>query len=243
MLFRRGSSHVTLDLLAGRSLPLKRTISSLDPARLSASDFLDISARKSANIPVPTFSKGASIRFKHGKDPFSDSSADSAHLPFPPDARGFLYYIPGPLHAPAAGEIRFRVTGNRDPASFESGHDLSYFDTTLPWRITLASIARASSFYPFLHLLQDVDRSVTSSLAESLAQKPTERMSGHSQIIHSPGQPFFQDFSFSRLVLWIATGTRFRRFIARLPLGSREHTHKISSYSGKPSRNVNRASV
>jgi hypothetical protein len=238
MLLRRRSSRATLNLLAGRSLCLRRTISTLHPARLSASEFLDMSARKSASIPVPTFIKGAPICFRGSKDPSSDSNTDYIDVPFPKDTRGFLYYIPGPSHAPAAGEIRFRVTGNRDPASFEGGHDLLYPITTLPWRITLASIARNSTLHSFLHLLQEVDHSVTRSLAESLGQKPTERMSGRSQIIHSPGQPFFQDFSGSEFILWIVTGSTFRRFRVESPCDRRGSTSKIpyigEAYSATP---------
>ncbi|GLB38770.1 hypothetical protein LshimejAT787_0506350 [Lyophyllum shimeji] len=55
----------------------------------------------------------------------------SSHLPagthrhrFPRDARGFLYYHCDHNLPPTAGEIRFRLTPNDNPATFEDGIDL-----------------------------------------------------------------------------------------------------------------------
>ncbi|KZP27440.1 hypothetical protein FIBSPDRAFT_1040263 [Athelia psychrophila] len=78
---------------------------------------------------------------------------NKCRVPFPDDARGFIY-----LHSPAAEpmvmwEIRFRVTDNNFPSSFKSGSDLLYPNLT-PWAISLGSLqAHNPEYLPLRDLL------------------------------------------------------------------------------------------
>lgn len=65
-----------------------------------------------------------------------------SQLPFPPNTGGFLYFHRPPPGAPdLAGDIRFRVTNDPDPASFAAGHDLQLYG--VPWTKALAPWAGA----------------------------------------------------------------------------------------------------
>jgi hypothetical protein len=106
---------------------------------------------------VPSFTRSALIAYGQGKDALNPDDNESKRRRFPPQTRGFLYFVSCPPHAPAPGEIRFRVTGSADPAAFEGGHDLVSSRTTLPWCIALRVVVRMVGYSPFFHLLRDKD--------------------------------------------------------------------------------------
>ncbi|KAJ7099465.1 hypothetical protein B0H15DRAFT_771262 [Mycena belliarum] len=56
--------------------------------------------------------------------------------PFPPHARGYLYYHPPPLNSLLAGSIRLRVGSNNAP-----GSDL-LLPNGLPWQVTLPELVK-----------------------------------------------------------------------------------------------------
>jgi hypothetical protein len=207
-----------------------RLLSTLDPARLSLEDFLDVSGRLQATCPVPSFTRSALIGYGHALDP---DEKKSKRRGFPPQTQGFLYFVPGPPHAPAAGEIRFRVTGSADPAAFEGGHDLVSARTTLPWRISLSAIVHEVGYSPFLHLLRDNDQCVQGPLVQALLASAQLRSSVRN-IVHSAGQPFYVNFSSPRFDLWVASGDQLFPFSVAVAQDQRKGAPR-APYQGRRS--------
>ncbi|KAJ7785146.1 hypothetical protein DFH07DRAFT_873038, partial [Mycena maculata] len=123
----------------------ERAISTLDPARLLASDLVDM--RGFFQYPLQT--------------PSSDSICQLGYiclagksLPFPPDARGFLY-----LHADSAtmrlrsASVRLRLARDPSPAAFQAGRDLAMPDGK-PWCVKLARINHSMKYEGVRQLLE-----------------------------------------------------------------------------------------
>ncbi|KZP33917.1 hypothetical protein FIBSPDRAFT_943017 [Athelia psychrophila] len=115
-------------LLHLRPSKLKQHIQTLDPSQLQPSDYLNLAGSPKLMISTQ-------------KSPFhvTYTRVGMCTVPFPDDARGFLY-----LHSPAAEpkamwEIRFRITDSNCPSSFKSGSDLAYPNETT-WAISLGSL-------------------------------------------------------------------------------------------------------
>ncbi len=72
---------------------------------------------------------------------------------------GFLYYHQPPRAPPLAGELRFRLTASRNPASFPFGLDLMT-KRGVPWSVPLPVVAGNRSFAPIRHILTTVDATV-----------------------------------------------------------------------------------
>ncbi|KAI0655678.1 hypothetical protein C8Q70DRAFT_1057228 [Cubamyces menziesii] len=103
---------------------------------------------------------------------------------FPPGTRGFFYYYHDPTTPPLAGELRFRVTRDRDPSLFASGHDL-LGDNGIPWRISLIQIASRKTFESIKDtLLED------GLVSETVIAKASTQSVVSSRILHSFEQPF-----------------------------------------------------
>ncbi|KAJ7458587.1 hypothetical protein FB451DRAFT_1046772, partial [Mycena latifolia] len=66
-------------------------------------------------------------------------------IPFPAHARGFFYYHSGHQSTPLEGDIRFRVTPDDSPSSFDSGEDLPG-PSGFPWTILLPQVACRRGF-------------------------------------------------------------------------------------------------
>jgi hypothetical protein len=75
----------------------------------------------------------------------TDHGGDRNFTPFPARSTGFLYYRQEALAAPLEGSIRFRVTSNNAPLSFQHGRDLR-LPSGSPWQITLPRIACAKGY-------------------------------------------------------------------------------------------------
>lgn len=123
--------------------------------------------------------------------------ASYARLPFPSGTHGFFYFVPGPAHAPIAGEVRFRVTASEDPATFVAGHDLLLPNVPSTWHIPLLNIARSKrSFKHLCDVLADRDRSVSTELIRTIRETKPPLVAYHTtRIIHSLKQPFVLDVS------------------------------------------------
>ncbi|KAA1469291.1 hypothetical protein DENSPDRAFT_596019 [Dentipellis sp. KUC8613] len=94
----------------------------LDPTRLSPSDFCDISGVQLAR-PLPTMPSGKEMAFEY-------TSFGGPRTSFPPHTHGFFYYIPAPTDD--IGELRFRITPDNNPEGFARGHDL-LLPSGIPW--------------------------------------------------------------------------------------------------------------
>ncbi|KZP33899.1 hypothetical protein FIBSPDRAFT_990221 [Athelia psychrophila] len=160
---------------------LKQAIQTLNPSRLQSSDHLNLSG--SARILIPTQESPFCVAY---------TSLKRRHVPFPDDARGFLY-----LHSPAAEpkamwEIRFRVTDNNCPSSL-SGSDLLFPNLT-PWAISLGSLqARHPEYLPLRDLLIREGLDIDALLEKMGATRPKKSTSS-PLIDYSLTQRFRVDF-------------------------------------------------
>jgi hypothetical protein len=218
--------HLAVPLLqqAGNSSSrcLIRRISTLNPTKLCASDYLDWGGVGNATAPVESLAQKAQVRFFR--------RAGSA-IAFPCDTQGFLYYHPGPLRAPIAGELRFRRTTGPDPASFHEGHDLRHPITTLPWNVPLPALMKAASYAPLVELLFNEGDAATRKSIRALRNTRISCLP-NSKIIHSAGQPIFLDLKSKQLNLYIAHGDTMSSFTAVLLCDSRSQTSQIAPYEG-----------
>ncbi|KAJ7445979.1 hypothetical protein B0H11DRAFT_394721 [Mycena galericulata] len=109
----------------------RRTVSTLTPSLLTEADYLDLAGTRRIRISFPLSAAGADLEVHYlpgGSRPFT---------PFPPSARGFLYFAPQPNLPYLAASLRFRCTPTPSPSSFPDGHDL-LLPTSLPWQTVLA---------------------------------------------------------------------------------------------------------
>ncbi|TFY73057.1 hypothetical protein EWM64_g10955 [Hericium alpestre] len=112
-------------------------ITTLDPARLESSCFLDVSGRTYNHVydrAAPDFSSLRVLSMIYVHD-------GTVPRRFPPATRGFLYFHPDEQN-PLGSQIRFCVTQNSDPArGFASGHDLMY-GSGYVWHIPVAHVTK-----------------------------------------------------------------------------------------------------
>ena len=168
-----------------------RVIKTLDPSRLSRSDFLDFSNKKVLDIYSENIPKSKS-RFRFLRQ------FDGQILPFPGGTQGFLYFRQ-PSRRWFASEVRFRVTRDKNPSSFASGEDLNFPDFT-PWRLPIVTISLSSIYSGLRHLLLR-DGLINNSIVEhcaALQSKRNLRLKTSRRLIHSFGQLFSLDFQSER---------------------------------------------
>ena len=168
--------------------PVNRSIRTLDPARLSEADFIDLlSFRSQALIYFLMSSPRRDIHLNYSKERFSDT------------AGGFLYYHPPAVTTPLAGEIRFRLTDGVDPNTFHHGRDLP-LPNGLPWSLPILTLSPLQQPPVFELLLRDllIDEAIVDRLLQMSDgwQKPTKR----GNIIHDLDQPFMHNLSYHELV-------------------------------------------
>ncbi|GLB43324.1 hypothetical protein LshimejAT787_1302250 [Lyophyllum shimeji] len=172
---------------------VSRTIQTLQPDRLTASDFIDLSDLTRRIIHVTsrcgTYS-GVRVEYYNGH--FTRHKTQ-AHLPFPSNARGFLYYHNDPTLPHTTGCIRFRLTSASDPALFTSGDDL-LGRNGLPWSISLFQLATQSKYAAFKSKVVE-----EGLIAASAMREATEGWGGNpsrckfwitTQSLHYLEQPF-----------------------------------------------------
>ncbi|KIM74149.1 hypothetical protein PILCRDRAFT_826517 [Piloderma croceum F 1598] len=167
-----------------------RITHTLDPSRLQASDFMDLSYAKGPYIRV-ILPNDNSFRQPSFRTMYSFKNKG---ISFPPGSQGFFYYhTPMPDVPALAGEVRFRLTNGNDPALFLSGVDLIKLDGT-PWCIPLLRAATGVTGYQYLRQMLVKDGLVTPALLERCDTISEGRASSHNRFIHSLGQLFGVDF-------------------------------------------------
>ncbi|KAJ7708103.1 hypothetical protein B0H17DRAFT_1325089 [Mycena rosella] len=115
---------------------IRRKVSTLKPALITPTDYIDISRKMYFSIEFPVSKSVRSIPYaKH-----HPNSSEGVHIRFPDSSRGFLYYHSDSRAGPLEGSIRFRLTPNNSPSSFLSGQDL-LTPSGFPWQILLAQVA------------------------------------------------------------------------------------------------------
>ncbi|KAF5381604.1 hypothetical protein D9615_005420 [Tricholomella constricta] len=159
-------------------------IQTLDPSLLTASDYIDIAGKKWTSVRLPGFAL-----FRYG-------FAERAYRPFPPNARGFMYWHQDPSLPPTTAALRFRLTSGPDPALFPSGTDLRLYAGTSLWSIGIPRIATCAIYAPVKdHLIAQrlVDPTLLRALEVAHATIPNPK-SG-TQALCTLNQPFEIDLS------------------------------------------------
>lgn len=235
----RGSDYITLFLSVLNVKILKgkprRVIQSLDPTRLSQSDFIDLNLSKMLHV-----STTVSIRHPHSQADsklptfsIAFNTNDEKHRSFPADTRGFFYFVPAPhpsVHL--ASEVRFRITRDHDPSSFQGGSDLLLPNMT-PWRIPLVVLARRSRYSGLRHLLLQDGLTTTLSLSHCAALGYS--IGPKSHVIHSLGQLFALNFHENRCTVHLASADSLHKFQYHF-FGERRGrgVSRVRPYAGKP---------
>ena len=134
-----------------RRKPRYQSIATLDPARSSASDALDLSDIMTPTIQLPT----GSVRLMYHRTSLLAHSRET-HVPFTAEAIGFLYF-----HASSCS-LRFRVVPSRLPEDFDAGRDLLLPNGVNTWCVRTSKLARGSTAAPLRQQVLD-DGLVTAS--------------------------------------------------------------------------------
>jgi hypothetical protein len=199
-----------------RRLLDKRNIGTLNPERLTSADFVNMSEMKAYSI-------------KPGQDKVHFIRRGNSRVAFPVGTQGFLYFIPGPVHAPVAGEVRFRTTTGPDPTGFADGRDLLLPHMPVPWSISLVNLLYLEKKYGHLcSVIFEQDGSAALELAHAIREHKDGVTRGDTKVIHSLGQPFIQDLCARTTKLRIASGSRiFDAISFTLPSDSRRENEEL----------------
>ncbi|KAJ3547492.1 hypothetical protein NMY22_g1634 [Coprinellus aureogranulatus] len=192
--------------------PRLRLPSTFTPSDLRPEDYRDLSGIKGFLL------RGDSREFW-----FHYVQRDRKPVLFPPKTQGYFYlFRPAPHQHPeesaagdipivqeachpAAGELRFRVMEQPDPARFDEGADLLTPDG-IPWGMHLLTISKASGLQVLLQrmLTEKEHTAMQEFLARSrLHPHHYEKTANRSTILNSIHDPFLVDFkkNVKRLVL------------------------------------------
>jgi hypothetical protein len=180
----------------------RRDLSTLSPVRLTPADYMDLSGRVCIH--------GASF-WKPGKH----------YLHFPDQTHGFFYYVPGPAHAPVAGEVRFRITPSAKRTGFKRGHDLLLPSSPMPWRVPLVSIiqSKRNHLHMYERLCEDgvINNDLVAAVREH--ESSSTRRKRTTPILHSLSQPFYHEISKVCIHLCVAQGYQLSKLVRmELPL-------------------------
>jgi hypothetical protein len=210
----------------------RRHVSTFDISKLSEDDFLDLSGKRGYYLQILTLQQRARLNFRRELFKDNDGPHGTRTVPFPAQTRGFLYFTPGPEHAPIAGELRFRRTCSSSPEHFAEGHDLHMdIDPDIPWTVPLNSILKSRHEYVSIaaSLLQDglvseeqQHEARNSSISSTAPKRP---------VIHSLGQPFVLDLQIQQILMTIAYESNQLRFQLKLP-ADRRHGLMLLPWTG-----------
>lgn len=209
-------------------LKLNRVITTVDPARLSESDFLDLAGIFNCTIHVhsPPFTSGAfQARFRAGPQEEEVRLEKPSRYLWPESAKGFLYYCVPEARHPATGQVRFRCIKRHGSTAFQKGKDL-LLSSGLPWSLPVANIIKHKSYQPLLDLLVH-ENHVSSELVASYTNLQLFPSRGRP-VIYALKQPFVWKGTSKRLYLWIAHGDSIQpasftltpKFFDKLPPGT-----------------------
>lgn len=211
----------------------KRIILSLKRENLQTSDFLDISERQIVRLNMPIFLAGEGAQIKtsvSGRPLFNVSRV--GHLPgkFPPNSKGFLYFHIPPGQSSISGELRFRLTPTKNPASFDEGHDLTRTNG-FHWRVQSHAMPEALRNFALR------DQVVTPAVITEWEQ--LSRVAPSATALYYLEQPFFLDFAYASISMVCVHNGDIRRVYFYNPTRDlrgiwqpRNH-HGIAPYTGR----------
>ncbi|KAI0749679.1 hypothetical protein C8Q80DRAFT_639178 [Daedaleopsis nitida] len=167
--------------------PNQHKLTTLRPAKLTSSDYVDLSGRTACNVEL--YDKSISISY------MGPRVHEHHQTFFPHGTHGFFYLARSPQMHFLTSELRFRITDSSAPGSFELGRDL-ILPYGLPWTIPLAKMVSWPSWFPIIwKLMEDglVPYAVKKMHPEFL--KPVHE-SGETvgRVLHSYNQPFIYNF-------------------------------------------------
>ncbi|RDB21699.1 hypothetical protein Hypma_011294 [Hypsizygus marmoreus] len=168
----------------------RQIISTLHPARITDSDFVDLSiGAPCARLYTSNSMRSSMIKYFGGFN---------HRFLFPENCRGFLYYHLDPLLPAISGTVRFRVTQNSRASSFAAGTDLELPHCPIPWTIWLGVIVNSSTYAGLEELLRRDDLVSPSLLqrCKDLRRKNKLRVAYHNMLF-TLDQPFFYDVNTS----------------------------------------------
>ncbi|KAF8177929.1 hypothetical protein K438DRAFT_2022126 [Mycena galopus ATCC 62051] len=141
-------------------------ISTLNPALLVPSDYLNLSGLKSAVVCFPKSPQSPRTSFRVARGSIR-YHARNAYMPFPPESFGFLHYHRARDAAKLEGSIRFRVTSQNTLSAFHAGHDL-LLPSGLPWQIILPQVACRTRYSRFCDQLLEENLATVAQLLQCL---------------------------------------------------------------------------
>jgi hypothetical protein len=218
-----------------------RNIFTLIPSKLVYEDLIRLAPKQQSTIHVrytntSESATGASVRLRYHV--YRDTSGREKRDSFPP-VSGFLYYKPGPDHAPIAGEVRFRIVASTKPRDFDDGHDLMLPGKPVPWAIPLARLAPSprNGYKPLLELLvsEDGPGALPPSTIEVLCNKdkrPSAFVSQRSVVLHSLQQCFYWDTQMDAIHLYVAHNNRLIRESLPCLIGGGPQDGSLRPYTG-----------
>ncbi|OBZ74624.1 hypothetical protein A0H81_05071 [Grifola frondosa] len=155
---------------------------------------------------------------------------DITRVAFPPGTHGFLYYW-SPPRVPLAGAVRFRITKDSEPESFDQGSDLRVRNGTLPWQIPLLVAAAPSAQYRHLSKMLQRDGLVSPALLEQCRELTREHgVNVQSTLLCAFGQPFLVSFAQQSTQLVVLGEDALFRVLYPLPFTDFRH---FQPYTGQ----------
>jgi hypothetical protein len=115
-----------------------RCIRNLAPAKLAATDWMDLSLQARAEVNI--FDDPSGMRGLLRAVSYSFRSSGAA---FPPGTTGFLYVHVPDMDHPISAQLRFRVVPRPDPTMFAAGHDLRSENGAV-WSLWLPTLMQQS---------------------------------------------------------------------------------------------------
>jgi hypothetical protein len=181
--------------------PLHLTsLTTLDPRRLTTSDFQSITRTTICTVKSRTHSGPSFAQFYY-------KTVGKTHVPFPNATNGFFYYHPGPSHAPVAGAVRFRIVDSGNPADFHRGRDLLDIHGALPWGIPLLPLLMYKTYDALASLLaHSRDWPGIAEVYKQVQDGKIKKTRSDGVIVHSLGQPLYADVGASTFGYRIAKG-------------------------------------
>ncbi|KAI1783721.1 hypothetical protein LXA43DRAFT_306602 [Ganoderma leucocontextum] len=166
-----------------------RKIRTLDTSKLTSDDYLDFSSKVQPPVRVILRSADSPTYTSYF------CTTEWSSRAYPPGTHGFMYYHAPANTSPLAGELRFRVTPSRDPASFATGSDL-LTERGIAWRYPLYKIVRRPANYqPIAALLLQgglVSQRTLDAVGAAVSESPLRTHDG-PQSPESDGVAFLSD--------------------------------------------------
>ncbi|KDQ60099.1 hypothetical protein JAAARDRAFT_595724 [Jaapia argillacea MUCL 33604] len=133
-----------------RQSPLRWLPQTLDPKKLTSSDFIRIPSTYRVPVRSPGRSTGKFIISQIRM--LGSGHKSEIDQGFPSNLQGFFYYDHDELAPQLLSTIKFRITDSDDPSGFTVGRDLC-FSNGVPWHMYIATIAAHRSYTLFKDLL------------------------------------------------------------------------------------------